>query len=220
MTQLHTIIPAIIPQSREHLDASLRIVAPFTREVQVDIVDGIFVPFTSWPYVEGASVADIAEYTKEFVIEVDMMVAEPEKVLEQYLLAGVQKVVIHLESTEKLTEIIALKKQYDFTLGFSILNDTALDMLTSVIEHADYVQLMGIAHIGSQGQPFDTRVLARISTLKERYPQLLVSIDGSVNGETLPQLRDAGAERFATGSAIFAAENPEEAYRNLENLVR
>ena len=213
-----TIVPAIIPQSFSHLSSVFKEVGSFTHTVQIDIVDGVFVPFTSWPYTEHASPALLTNFTKDFDIEIDLMADAPEGVAEEYLVAGVKRIVIHLESTQKLETIIALKKKYQFKLGLSILNDTDLSVLTSVITHADYVQLMGIQEIGSQAQPFDTRVIERITILKGMYPNLQISVDGSVNEKTLPLLIEAGATRFAVGSAILGAENPASAYAILCTL--
>lgn len=212
------VVPAIIPTSLTNLEEILTAVSPFAREVQVDIVDGVFVPFVSWPYGEDDRISDIDAYTNDFLIEVDLMLMEPERVIEEYLKAGVRRAVVHLESTKNLDTILALKKKYDFKLGFSIGNDTSLEMLMDVIDDADYVQFMGIAKIGSQGQPFDERVLERISTLKKTHPNLLVSIDGSVNEETISRLAHAGADRVVAGSAILKAENPHKAFETLVSL--
>ncbi len=212
------IVPAIIPKSFDDLRHSLERVAPFAREVQIDIVDGKFVPFTSWPGSDGDTISDIKEFSHQFLIEVDLMVVEPERVIEEYLRAGIRRIVVHVESTTHLNDIIAFKKQYDFKIGFSINNDTPLSTLTGIIEHADYVQFMGIAHIGSQGQPFDERVLERIETLKHTHPTLIISIDGSVNTDTVSRLAHAGADRCVSGSAILKAENPQRAYDELVSL--
>ena len=212
------IVPAIIPTSLAHLKESIDLVAPFTHEVQVDIVDGVFVPFTSWPYVAGGNIADMAPFSSGGLVEVDLMLMEPETVLAEYVKAGARRVVVHLESVRDFEKILALKKEFDFKLGFSINNDTSLTTLIDVIAHADYVQLMGIAHIGSQGQPFDERVLTTIATLRAAYPTLLISIDGSVNTETVGKLAHAGANRCVSGSAILKQENPEEAYNTLTSL--
>jgi ribulose-phosphate 3-epimerase len=209
------IAPAIIPESLAHLRESLALVRPFTREVQVDIVDGDFVPFTSWPYVPKASVEDLALFTPTFTIEMDLMVRRPEEVIPLYARVGVRSMVVHVESTEDLGRIFMQRRELGFSLGLSVGNDTPLSHVTDHIEEIDYVQLMGIAHIGSQGQPFDVRVLERIAFLKERYPKLMVSVDGGVKEDTLPKLIEAGADRAVAGSAIFAAEDPEAAYAHL-----
>jgi ribulose-phosphate 3-epimerase len=208
------IVPALIPQSSEHLAEALSEVSLWSAVVQVDIVDGVFVPHTSWPYTGGA-LDDIAVFSDILDIEVDLMIDAPERVIAEYLSRGVRRVVIHLESTRNVPAIVALKQRYDFKLGFSIGNDTPLAVLEDVIGYADYAQLMGIADIGSQGQPFDERVLERISILKERHTALPISIDGSVNAETLPLLVAAGADRFVVGSAILAASDPREAFLQL-----
>lgn len=212
-TQITT---AVIPQSLEHLTATLRTIATFSHDVQIDIVDGKFVPFTSWPYIEKKSApSDLISLIQDFVVEVDLMINEPEAVIREYVDAGVGRVVVHLESILNLHAIVALKNKYSFELGFSVGNDTDLRALTSVIHMADYVQCMGIAKIGSQGQPFDTRVLARIAELKSLYPGTPVSVDGSVNLDTLPLLIEAGAERFVAGSSILGADEPDIAYNKL-----
>lgn len=211
---MRSIIPAIIPTSRAHLEEALASLAPITHSVQIDIVDGVFVPSVSWPY-SGGEVSELVRLASDFEVEVDLMVAKPEEVVEQYLRAGAKRIVIHLESTDRLADIVGLKARYDFRLGLSILNDTDISTLTSKLEHTDYIQLMGIAEIGSQGQPFDERVLEKIVFLKKEYPSIEISIDGSVSNETLPRLVAAGADRFAVGSAIMHASDMRTAYEEL-----
>jgi len=214
------IVPAVIPKNIEHLKETLTKIAPFTHEVQIDVVDGVFVPFTSWPYGEGETISQIAPFTHEFLIEMDLMVENPETVVEEYLKAGVRRVIVHLESTKELGRIRALKERYDFKLGLSIGNDTHIEVLTDEMSMADYVQLMGIAQIGSQGQPFDVRVLQRIRDIKNTHPNLLVSIDGSVNEETVSPLMKAGADRCVVGSAVVGEVDSHRAFVRLSSLAQ
>jgi ribulose-phosphate 3-epimerase len=158
---------------------------------------------------------DIAE---SVIIEVDLMIERPELALSLYIDAGVKKVVIHLESTTDMNAILAHRRAHDYELGVSVGNDTPLGKLRSLVPYIDYVQLMGIRHIGSQGQPFDDEVLTRIQSLRSEFGDLVISIDGSVNGTTLPLLKAAGANRFVSGSAIFDASDPYAAYESLIHL--
>lgn len=215
---MNKIIPAIIPASLEDLATNLEIISHFSQEVQIDIVDGKFVPFKSWPYTEKKVVKGLAPLIENFIVEVDCMVNEPEDIILGFIQAGARRIVVHLECVLNLPKIIELKTKTEFELGFSIGNGTDLHALTSVLHMADYVQLMGIADIGSQGQPFDSRVLSRIKELKTMYPAIQISIDGSVNKETLPQLIEAGADRFVAGSSILSAEDPKSAYKALVAL--
>jgi ribulose-phosphate 3-epimerase len=214
-----TIVPAIIPESLEHLEDSLNLARLCTTSVQIDIVDGNFVPMKSWPYVDNASFEVFCNLIQGLHVEMDLMIANPEETIEAYLKCGVKRVVIHLESTTDLAGIVELRDSYDFMLGLSISNNTDMQKLTDAIAYADYVQLMGIAEIGSQGQPFDERVIDRIMLLQKTYPSLEVCIDGSVNENTLPALRKAGACRFAVGSALMGADDPTVVYRTLHALI-
>lgn len=214
---MHTVVPAIIPQSLDHLRDALQVVRVVS-EVQIDIVDGKFVPFTSWPYRGSGSVMLLREYAESHLLEIDLMIENPEEAVPMYVEAGAQKIVVHLESVTNFEAIKTHHAGHSYQLGISIANDTPLQVLEAALPTANYVQLMGIRSIGTQGQPFDTAVLERIKTLRDSYPSLIISIDGSVNAHTLPRLRDAGANRFVAGSAIFGATNPVAAYESLVAL--
>ena len=215
---MNIIVPAIIPQSFDHLKDAIASVDAVAHEVQVDIVDGKFVPFTSWPYRGSGSVMLIQEFTELMIVEVDLMIADPERAISLYARAGVGKIVVHLEGVTDMALIRTVQKEFGFTLGLSLSNDSPLTLLTDELREGDYVQLMGITDIGSQGQPFDIRVLDRVRELRAQYPELTISIDGSVNAATVPQLRSAGADRFVSGSAVFGAVDPIAAFTALSSL--
>jgi ribulose-phosphate 3-epimerase len=214
-----SVIPAVIPQTSRHLTETLAAMTSWTKEIQIDIVDGVFVPHVSWPYTEHAQVSVLSEYTRTFDIEVDFMVQDTESVLRACLETGIARAIVHLEAVRDVTPIVALKQQYDFALGFAVGNDTPLALLEQVIGYADYVQLMGIAAIGSQGQPFDVRVLDRIRAVRHGHRALPISIDGGVTSATIPALVEAGADRLISGSAIMRASDPCGAYETLSRLA-
>jgi pentose-5-phosphate-3-epimerase len=91
--------------------------------------------------------------------------------------------------------------------------------LAAYADYADYIQLMGIHTIGAQGLPFDETVLEKIATLKAEFPQLPITVDGSVNAETIVRLKKAGADRFICGSAIVQQADPEAAHAALAALI-
>ncbi|NCN52445.1 hypothetical protein GW943_01410 [Candidatus Parcubacteria bacterium] len=211
------IIPAIIPTSRHALDSQLDAVSSVARQVQVDIVDGIFATPTSWPYIcEDVAGALVGLDFRSTAVELDLMVKDPEGTLDMWLATHPAKMVVHVESTNNLNRVIEHANRHAYQLGLAFNNDTSLDVLAVLDRRSfDYVQLMGIATIGTQGQPFDERVIDRILFLKKTYPDLPIQIDGSVNMETISKLRRAGADLLVAGSAIFADPYPENAYRAL-----
>ena len=211
------LVPAIIPTSATHLVNSLAQLS-FSPEVHVDVVDGIFVASKSWPYEPEGKPADTKLVTDGFTLEVDLMVESPLTAADAWLTAGADMLVFHVEtiSLEAFTRYVESSK---ITIGICANNDTPQDILFSYLEVADYVQVMGIAKIGSQGQPLDERVFERIIAIKETFPHKPISVDGSVNKDTVAKLAKAGVNRFICGSAIVGQTNPKAAHAELVSLI-
>ena len=212
------VIPAIIPQSLTHLEETLAKL-PFAREVQIDVVDGQFVSDISWPYSGEDSVSDVKSLISDRGGEVDLMVSDPVNAGRDWLAAGAKKLIFHIESLIDTEAILILKSDFNCEIAISLNNDTALESLYPHLDKFDYVQLMGIDKIGSQGQPFDIRVLERIVTLRALYPELTISIDGAINETNILALRKAGADHFVVGSAILKAEDPRAKHEELLKII-
>lgn len=212
-----SIVPAIIPQSLEHAQASLRAIQNI-HEVHIDIVDGQFVKPVSWPINPAGDIADISEELAIHSVEVDIMTASPIIHAEQWQAQMVDMIVLHAEtlSVQSFTNFVASAK---CSIGISALLDTSYDELKPYLDVADYVQVMGIGVIGAQGQPFDDRAIDRIHMIAADYPKLPISIDGSVNTTTIPKLSTLPIDRFIVGSAIMGAETPEHAYTAMKALL-
>lgn len=215
------IVPAIIPTSVAHaLDAflPLRGVVP---GAQVDIVDGVFAPFTSWPYntTPRESFKELAALSAETDLELDLMIQNPEDVLDECFLANPKRIIVHATSTTHLGRCIDMIRDADVAVGLGLHNDVPLATVTEYIDQIDFIQCMGIADIGQQGAPFDERTILRIKELREYFPGLVVAVDGSVNGTTLPKLFEAGATQFAVGSALVGAPDPKAAYEEFASTL-
>jgi ribulose-phosphate 3-epimerase len=211
------IIPAIIPTSEQDVAHYARELA-FSPELHLDVVDGIFVPSVSWPYKPKGSPHTVAHWLDFFSLEVDLMVADPLTAAQQWLEAGADALVFHIE-TISLEDFILFSKRIDISIGVSAHMGTSMSLFEPYIAAADYVQIMGIAQIGSQGQPFDSRAFDYIQMIRTEFPKLPISIDGSVNMKTLPGLAVHHLDRYIVGSAIVGQDDPEFAYRTLQTYV-
>lgn len=230
------IVPAILPTTREDLEGKLAMLEGLVDTVQIDIVDGKFAGQPTWPYTdeseefarrvhEGSSLP----YLGTFRYEVDLMVENAEEVTGLWIAAGAQRLVVHAESSKQLPKIISdLQVKYghakDFTpdllsFGLSIGNDTDLSTLEPYIKDIDFVQFMGIANIGMQGEPFDERVLERVRTFRNLHPEMTIQVDGAVSLETAPKLLSAGVDRLVVGSALFRAPNLRDAIKRFKTIV-
>ncbi|MCE9644348.1 hypothetical protein K8Q93_03865 [Candidatus Parcubacteria bacterium] len=230
------VVPAILPESFADLSEKVELIAPYVDTIQVDVLDGRFVPGRrTWPYL-GKGEEEFSLLENEDVglpqwdkvnYEADLMVAEPARYAEEWIKAGASRIVVHLETLSDPAGFIRwFRETYgnpgeslvSVELVFAIGNDTPLEDLLPYVSAIDAVQLMGIAERGYQGEPFDERVLDRISELREAYPDLVISIDGGVNKETAPLLAERGATRLVSGSFLFANPHPGAAVEYLANL--
>lgn len=211
------IIPAIIPKSLTDLKEKLELLS-FAEEIQIDVVDGQFVQDVSWPYAPESNPLEASKYLKR-LFEVDLMVEDSVAAGLAWQKAGAGKLIFHIESFQDRSEIFNLKAKLSCQIGLSLNNDTSLEELYPYIDSIDFIQLMGIGSIGSQGQPFDVRVLERIATLRALYPNLTLSVDGAVSEENILSLKNAGADRFAVGSNILKAADPRAQYDKLLKIV-
>lgn len=211
------IVPALIPKDVADVMQFTKTVS-FASEIQLDVVDGVFVPNVSWPYQPSGLPKEVKRATDTFTLEVDLMVANPLEAATEWEAAGADMLVFHIE-TISLDVFKVFASKTTVSVGVSCTNDTPLETFWPYVEIADYVQLMGIRTIGSQAQSFDAAVLERIAAVKEKYPRKMISIDGSVNTETIGRLLQAGAHRFVSGSAILHSANPMATYQTLCELA-
>lgn len=227
------VIPAIMPKSYEDMRQKMAKVLESAKIVQIDLMDGVFVPERTFPFLGGDEtilnqIMDQEEglpYWDMLEVELDLMVQNAHKNFDLYVSLGPKRIIFHIEAEGDKSEFIEflegidpyLKENIEF--GVAISNDTPIEEIFPFIPHVSFVQCMGIENIGYQGEEFDERVLDRIKILKEKYPDLMISVDGSVNIDTINALKDAGAQRFVAGSAIFDSFSPNEEVNRLEEIV-
>lgn len=224
------VIPAVLAKDINDLRQKIANVVNVARIVQIDICDGKFVDSTSWPMHKDdiASTSLILEeqeglpYWEDLDFEFDLMVKDAIKQFDFFVRLGAKRIVFHLEAEDRneLKEFIDSIDPYtreNLDIGIAINTTTKIEELFPYINSIDFVQCMGIEHDGFQGESFDERVLLQIKELKEKYPDLIISVDGSVNEETAPLLVEAGASRLVAGSVLMRSFDVRETMKELEN---
>jgi len=211
------IVPAFIPQSEAEAIETLQALR-FCPEVHLDVVDGTFSSAVSWPYTPVGQATSIQQYSDQFSLEVDLMVADPLSAAVDWVTAGADRLVFHVE-TISLENFKNFEAFTHVSVGVSAHGNTPIGTLLEYAEFADYIQLMGIHEIGSQGQPFDETVFEKIAAVQTAYPDKSITVDGSVNEHTITKLTAAGVDRFVVGSAITLQSDPALAHKTLSLLI-
>jgi ribulose-phosphate 3-epimerase len=211
------IVPAVIPHSVEEVKTHAANFS-FSKEFHLDVVDGKFVPYSTWPYEPAGEPLSVKPQLDAYTLEVDLMVEQPTVAAEKWIAAGADMLVFHVETLSK--EVFAnFADETNVSVGISFSGLTPMDTFETYLPFADYVQLMGIYEIGQQGQSLDEAVFEKIAYIKTHYPLLSITVDGSVNEHTIERLKAAGADRFIVGSAITLQDSPLAAYEALNTLI-
>ncbi len=226
------VTPALLVKDFNELREGLSRVVNIASTVQIDVCDGKFVSSITWPMnsSDESSVESILNeeeglpFWDALDFEFDLMIINAHEQFEFFTRLGARRVVFHIEAEldkikfKEFLEGLDMYVRENIDIGIAFNTTTPVSELAQFISHIDFVQCMGIEHIGTQGEPFDHRVLEQIKELRKLYRELIISVDGSVNETTAPLLVKAGANRLVVGSALFNSHNISETIQTLKNL--
>lgn len=198
------ITPAVLASSFEKVVSELFVLEGMSHRVQIDLVDGVFGLDKTWlPYEE-------KELPHGFSYEFDLMVNEWEKYLKRVIALGSRRVIMHIDKMTKqdIEDVLAIAIAHNIHLGLAVSNDYDVIRFANMVNYVTskyskvFVQVMGIRHIGAQGQPFDTSVPSRITYIRDHCHHIEIQVDGSMNPETMVIVRNAGASCAVVGSYL------------------
>ena len=222
------IIPAIMPKDLQDLEDKASLVYKHVKTIQLDLMDGEYVEAKTWPFflknaedMDGILNGKVLPFAESINYELDLMVMSPERDLKKYIAIRPKRIIFHARSIENHTSFLETLSGFDthheIEFGVAISGEENLDYADELITKTGFVQIMGITNIGHQGEIFDENVFEQVKNLKEKYPGVIISIDGGVNLENAKRLKDAGVDRLVSGSTIFKSENKEEVINELRN---
>lgn len=182
--------------------------------VHVDVMDGHFVPNLTFGI---PVIRDLARAT-DLPLDVHLMVSRPEHLLEEYLEAGASWLTVHWEAATHLDRIVAAIRLFGARAGVALNPATPVDVLADILPSLDYVVLMSV-NPGFAGQPFLPHVIDKARRLRTRIEDrslhVRISMDGGVDATNIDRVVAAGVDICVAGSAIFGADDPEAAAREL-----
>jgi ribulose-phosphate 3-epimerase len=206
------ILPAILATNPQDYLKRLRIAETLADWIQVDIEDQKFAP------IKTIGADTVASYPTKLKIEAQLMVGYPENFIDDFIKAGVQRIVVPVENTAGLKEVIKHIKNHGVQVGVSLNPETPIEELAHLISDLDLVLTMTV-YPGPSGQNFRPEVLPKIATLHKNYPELNIEVDGGIDPRTVRKVIRAGANILVAGSYIFDAENPAKAIKELKEAA-
>jgi ribulose-phosphate 3-epimerase len=206
------IIPAILTDDARTLEKMIRQAEKFTDYVQIDIMDGKFVPSRSVTWEQ------IAPLKARLAWEVHLMVERPETQLENFLEAGAKKAIFHFEAVSSPAQVISTARKLGLQVGLAINPETPVGRIKQFAGELDSVLFLSV-HPGFYGAEFIPETLDGIAELHLARPELVAAIDGGIKESNISQVAKSGVNEICVGSAIFLQPDPAEAYRKLIEIV-
>lgn len=194
------IVPAILTKNKTELDKKIKQAEKLVDRVQIDIMDGKFVPNIT------IKASDLKKNPNLF-IEAHLMIVKPEKQIAQFAKVA-DLIIVHFEvckSLKKLKEIIRKIKNYDLKAGVALNPETPLAKIKGILDEVDLVLLMTVRP-GFGGQEFMLEVLPKIKELRSLAKGIDIEIDGGIKVGTAKKAAEAGANLLVAGTSVFKGE--------------
>lgn len=178
--------------------------------IHVDVMDGHFVPnITIGPLVVSA-----IRPTTDLILDVHLMIENPDKYIADFAVAGADIISVHAEACTHLHRTIASIKEHGKKAGVVINPATPVEMIKPILQDIDLLLFMTV-NPGFGGQTFISAVLEKVKLAdtwrKELNLEIEFEVDGGINSETAQLCAAAGVDVFVAGNAIFGQTNRQQA---------
>jgi ribulose-phosphate 3-epimerase len=209
--------PSILSADFAELADDIERIADQADLLHVDVMDGHFVPNLTI----GPPVVKSLRKRTDLYLDCHLMIDNPRDFLEEFADAGADGCTIHIELGDP-RPLFARIRELGMRVGLTHNPETPVQAVLPYIDEIDVLLFMSV-HPGFGGQAFIPSVLDKLVTVRkvvdERKLPVELEIDGGINFETAPQAAAAGADILVAGSAIFHADDPAAAARQIREAA-
>lgn len=183
----------------------------------LDVMDGRFVPNITF----GMPVIKAIRPLSDKPFDVHLMIAEPERYIEDFKKAGADILSIHLEASTHLHRSLQAIRQCGMKSGVALNPHSPVESIEHVLAETDLVCLMSV-NPGFGGQKFIESTYEKVRRLKAMIraqgTNTLIEIDGGVSDANAQLLKEAGADVLVAGSYVFGSTDPEKTIAGLKAI--
>lgn len=183
--------------------------------LHVDVMDGHFVPnITMGPFIVQA-----CRRVTPLPLDVHLMIEQPERYLEAFARAGASGLTVHVETCPDLFSTLKQIKVLGCWAGLVLNPATPVSAIEPFLGEADLVLVMSV-NPGYSGQKFMPDSITKVAQIRKRLDTIgssaWLEVDGGIDTETLPIMKDAGATAFVAATAVF--KHPGGAQAGIQSL--
>tara|TARA_Y100000817_G_scaffold111916_1_gene87616 strand:- start:4736 stop:5347 length:612 start_codon:yes stop_codon:yes gene_type:complete len=170
--------------------------------IQWDVMDGNFVPNLTF----GPDVIAACREHVDVMFEAHLMVANPDELLPNYIEAGCQMAIVHVETTAHLHRTLGNIRELGCRPAAALNPSTSLDSVSSVLDMLDMVLIMTV-NPGFGGQAYIPTMESKVTDLARLIDEggfdVDIEVDGGISASTIAGPASAGANVLVSGSALY-----------------
>jgi len=210
------ITPSILNADFSHLDQEIARIAAVSDLLHLDVMDNVFVPNFTFDFEQAASI--IA--SSPIPVDSHLMIADVDHLAPAYAHAGSASVTIHAEASSSIASTLRAIRTEGARAGLALKPGSSIDDYADFIDDVDMFLIMTVEP-GFGGQKFMAAMMDKVIRARAIIGDrpIWLQVDGGISLETIEIARDAGADTFVAGSAVFNAPDPAEMIIQLRALA-
>ena len=204
---MNYLAPSVLSADFSTLGKDIAVVASAGAElIHLDVMDGKFVPNISF----GAPVISSVRKITNAIFDVHLMIEEPIRYLNDFVKAGADIITVHYEACTDAANTLQEIHKAGLKAGLAISPDTPVSVLKPFLKEVDMILIMSV-HPGFGGQSFIEESLNKIEDTRSMLHEcgrddVWIEVDGGIGTANITRVKDAGANVFVAGSAVFKGD--------------
>ena len=207
------ISPSLLSADFRHIAENIKeLEAAGASRLHLDVMDGHFVPALTF----GPLIIQAIRKCTQCHLETHLMIKYPHKSIDQYINAGSDTIIIHLEASKNPLDELSYIRKNNVCAGIAINPDTDENLLKPLIEYLDYILIMSVFP-GRGGQTLISSTLDKMKNIvhMRENRDITIAVDGGVNLETISKVYETGIDVTIVGSDLFRSKNVFQRFKDL-----
>ena len=208
------ITPSILNADHSNLNAEIAKIAEDSDLVHLDIMDNLFVPNLTWDFAAAEKIISDCPIP----VDAHLMINDVDRIALDYARAGAGSVTIHIEAANTPAQTFKALRKLGARAGMALKPGTEIELYSDLLSEIDMLLIMTVEP-GFGGQKFMENMMDKVRRSKALIGDrpIWIQVDGGVSMETIAIAREAGADTFVAGSAVFNSPDPAEMVKMLRH---
>ena len=207
------ITPSILNADLNNLNHEIERISRVSDFLHLDVMDDIFVPNFTFDFSRASEIIK----SSPLAVDAHLMVSHVDSIAVQYAEAGAASVTVHVEAVSNIRSTLKNIRSQGSRAAIALKPATDVNAYSEFIDDVDMFLIMTVEP-GFGGQKFMAEMMEKVRRTRRMIGArpIWLQVDGGISLETIEIAREAGADTFVAGSAVFNSDDPAE----MVNLLR